>query len=164
MAKFVYRMQSILNIKEKMEEQAKIAFAAANAKLRTEEERLQRLFQRQLDYLAEGAELRREVLNPMKLKENTEALRFIKEEIKSQKIRVKRAEEEVERARLILQEYRIERKTHEQLKEAAFEEFKADLAKAEGKEVDELVSYVYGRRALEGNQTALTPGVMEIYA
>ena len=29
MAKFVYRMQSILNIKEKMEEQAKQAFAAA---------------------------------------------------------------------------------------------------------------------------------------
>lgn len=164
MAKFVYRMQSILNIKEKMEDQAKIAFAAANAKLRTEEERLQRLFQRQIQYLAEGAALRKAVLDPMKLKENTEALRYVKEEIGSQKIRVKRAEEEVERARLVLQEYRIERKTHEQLKEAAFEEFKAELAKAEGKEVDELVSYVYGRRAIKGNQTALIPGIAEVHA
>ena len=37
MAKFVYRMQSILNIKEKMEEQAKLAFAAARQQITTEE-------------------------------------------------------------------------------------------------------------------------------
>ena len=40
----------------------------------------------------------------------------------------------------------IERKTHEQLREAAFEEFKKELAKEESKEVDELVSYTYGQR------------------
>ena len=33
MAKFAYRMQSILDIKEKMEGQAKIAYGDANAKL-----------------------------------------------------------------------------------------------------------------------------------
>ena len=33
MAKFVYRMQSILDIKLKMENQAKIAYGLANAKL-----------------------------------------------------------------------------------------------------------------------------------
>lgn len=146
MAKFVYRMQSILNIKEKMEEQAKVAFAAANAALRTEEERLQRLQQRRIQYLAEGALLRQTKLDPLKLEENESALRYIVQEIKEQKIRVKRAEEAVERARLILQEYMIERKTHEQLKEAAFEEFKEELAKEESKEVDELVSYTYGQR------------------
>lgn len=147
MAKFVYRMQSILNIKEKMEEQAKVAFGAANAELRTEEERLQRLYQRKIQYLAEGAALRQTVLDPLKLQENEAALNFIEKEIKDQKIRVKRAEEALERARLVLQEYMIERKTHEQLKEAAFEEFKEELAKEESKEVDELVSYVYGRRS-----------------
>lgn len=146
MAKFVYRMQSILNIKEKMEEQAKVAFGAANAELRVEEERLQRLFQRQIQYLAEGAALRQTMLDPMKLQENESALHYMEDAIKSQKIRVKKAEEAVERARQILQEYMIERKTHEQLKEAAFEEFKEELAKEESKEVDELVSYVYGRR------------------
>ena len=30
MAKFIYRMQSILNIKEKLEEQARMDFAQAN--------------------------------------------------------------------------------------------------------------------------------------
>ena len=33
MAKFAYRMQSILDIKEKMEGQAKIAYGVANANL-----------------------------------------------------------------------------------------------------------------------------------
>ena len=154
MAKFVYRMQSILNIKEKMEEQAKVAFGAANAELRVEEERLQRLFGRQIQYLAEGAMLRQEMLDPLKLQENERALRYIEEEIKSQKIRVKRAEEAVERTRRVLQEYMIERKTHEQLKEAAFEEFKEELAKEESKEVDELVSYTYGRRRSAAEEIA----------
>lgn len=146
MAKFVYRMQNILNIKEKMEEQAKVAFGEANAKLRVEEERLARLKQRRIQYLEEGAALRSKVLDPLKLQENENALHYIENEIKSQIIQVKKAEEAVEKARLILQEYMIERKTHEQLKEAAFEEFKEELAKEESKEVDELVSYVYGRR------------------
>lgn len=146
MAKFVYRMQSILNIKEKMEEQAKVAFGQANVRLRTEEERLQRLHQRRIQYLAEGAVLRQSRLDPLKLQENEAALHYIQTEIRDQKIRVKRAEEAVEKARQILQECMIERKTQEQLREAAFEEFKEELKKEESKEVDELVSYVYGRR------------------
>lgn len=146
MAKFVYRMQSILNIKEKMEEQAKQAFANARMQLNVEEERLQRLQQRRIQYLAEGAVLRQELLDPLKLRENVAALDYIKMAIAEQRVRVKRAQEALERARITLQEYQIERKTHEQLKEAAFEEFKEELAKEESKEVDELVSYVYGQR------------------
>ena len=146
MAKFVYRMQSILNIKEKMEEQAKQAFAAANHQLTVEEQRLQRLSQRRIQYLAEGAVLRQQLLDHLRLQENAAALDYIKEAIIEQRIRVRKAEEAVERARQIVQEYMIERKTHEQLREAAFEEFKKELAKEESKEVDELVSYTYGQR------------------
>lgn len=146
MAKFVYRMQSILNIKEKMEEQAKQAFAAANHQLKIEEERLERLKKRRIQYLEEGAAIRQQLLDPLKLQENVSALDYIKEAIIEQRIRVRKAEEVVDRAREVLQEYMIERKTHEQLKEAAFEEFKTELAKEESKEVDELVSYTYGQR------------------
>lgn len=147
MAKFVYRMQSVLNVKEKMEEQAKISFAKARQQLTVEEERLQRLRQRSIQYLAEGAVLRQAVLDPLKLQENEAALTYIKEAIKEQVVRVKKAKEALEQARLVLQEYMIERKTHEQLKEAAFEEFKQEIAKAESKEVDELVSYVYAQKS-----------------
>lgn len=43
MAKFVYRMQNILNLKLKLEEQAKIAFSTANAKLQEEEKKLSQI-------------------------------------------------------------------------------------------------------------------------
>lgn len=114
--------------------------------MRTEEERLKRLYQRKIQYLAEGAALRSSRLDPLKLQENETALHYIAAQITDQKIRVRRAEEALERARQILEEYMIERKTHEQLKEAAFEDFKEELKREESKEVDELVSYVYSRR------------------
>ena len=43
MAKFKYRMQSILNVKMKLEVQAKQEFASAQAALSREEEKLNRL-------------------------------------------------------------------------------------------------------------------------
>ena len=40
MAKFIYRMQSILDVKLKMEEQARMEFASARMRLDEEEEKL----------------------------------------------------------------------------------------------------------------------------
>ena len=37
----------------------------------------------------------------------------------------------------------IERKTHEKLKEKAFEDFQKELKATEAKEIDELVSFTY---------------------
>ena len=46
MTKFVFKLQSILNIKLKLENQAKIAYGQANAKLKREEAVLQSLIDR----------------------------------------------------------------------------------------------------------------------
>ena len=54
MARFIYRMQSILDIKEKMEEQARMDFAAARMHLDEEEEKLQILNDRKADYENKG--------------------------------------------------------------------------------------------------------------
>ena len=48
MAKFTYRMQNILNIKYKLETQAKTAFSIAAAKLDLEEEKLEGLRHRKM--------------------------------------------------------------------------------------------------------------------
>lgn len=45
MAKFVYRMQNILDIKNKLEVQARNSYAAARMKLSQEEEKLDRMFE-----------------------------------------------------------------------------------------------------------------------
>ena len=50
MAKFRYRMQNILDIKEKMENQAKTAYGMANAKLAAEQQKLQDILIRRAGY------------------------------------------------------------------------------------------------------------------
>ena len=70
-----------------------------------------------------------------------------------QKAEAKRKQEELEKAREKLQEYMMERKTHEKLKENAFEVFKQEINREESKEVDELTSYVYGKRIIDGEGT-----------
>ena len=53
------------------------------------------------------------------------------------------AQKNVEAARLRLNQVMVERKTHEKLKEKAFDEFKQEISYAENREIDELVSYTY---------------------
>ena len=144
MAKFIYRMQNILDIKLKMEDQAKASFAEANKELLNEEEKLEGLIRRREEYELEGQRLRLEKLNVIKLKDNSRALQVMKDMIKAQEMVVSIARDKVELARRKLQVAMQERKTQEKLKENAFEEFKHELNSEESKEVDELVSYRFG--------------------
>ena len=59
MAKFKYKMQNILDIKQKMEEQAKMRFAQEMIKLSEEEEKLQHIEDKKRRYEAEGLSLRK---------------------------------------------------------------------------------------------------------
>ena len=145
MAKFVYRMQGILNVKEKMETQAKNEFAIASAKLREEEETLNRFYARLDGYEAELKELYSRVLDIPKITETQNAVEMMKYQIRMQMLRVKTAERELEAKRVALQEAMLDRKTHDKLKEREFEQFLVEVAAAESKEIDELVSYRFGQ-------------------
>ena len=147
MAKFRYRMQSILEIKKKLEEQAMIEFAAARAALNEEEDKLEQLKKRKEAYEDEGRALRENTLNIMDIIENKEALLRMDEFIADQQLNVKRAQDRMEEARLALQTAMQESKTQEKLREKAFEQFVKEENKRESKEIDELVSYTYGRKA-----------------
>ncbi len=147
MAKFKYRMQSILEVKKKLEEQAKNEFAAARAALNEEEDKLEQLKKRKEAYEDEGRALREDTLNIMDIIENKEALLRMDEFIADQQLNVKRAEDRMEEARLALQTAMQESKTQDKLREKAFEQFMKDENARESKEIDELVSYTYGRKA-----------------
>lgn len=147
MAKFRYRMQSILEIKKKLEEQAKNEFSAARAALNEEEDKLEQLKKRKEAYEDEGRALRENTLNIMDIIENKEALLRMDEFIADQQLNVKRAQDRMEEARLALQTAMQESKTQEKLREKAFEQFVKEENKRESKEIDELVSYTYGRKA-----------------
>lgn len=149
MARFRYRMQSILDIKLKMETQAKQEFAEARMNLDREEERLAALSERRENYERRAREQLMGTLNCREMAENKEALLRMDEYIALQLLQVREAERKLEQAREKLAEVMKERKSHETLKEKAFEQFLLDEKKQEGKEVDELTSYTYGQRQKE---------------
>ncbi len=149
MAKFVYRMQNILELKGKLEEQEKNNFAMRQRALNEEQEVLERLLAH-LDALEEeGKKLRLSVIDVLKIKENERSVEYAEEEVKKQRVKVRVAEKNLEAARVKMQEAIKERKIHEKMRENAFEKFKAEVNAAEVKEIDELTSYVYGTREEE---------------
>ena len=143
MAKFTYRMQNILDIKLKMENQAKIAYSIANAKLLEEQEKLQEIVLRRALYEQRSRELVSGMLDVQNIRECRRAIDVMKSKQRTQMMNVHAAEQSLEAARIELNRVMIERKTHEKLREKAFEEFKRELEHAESKEIDELVSYSY---------------------
>ena len=149
MARFRYSMQSILNIKMKMETQAKQEFSTARAALDEEEERLQALYDRKSGYEEAVTKLLCGTLKLREINENKMAIRCMEDYIDKQRISVNMAEEKLERARERLAEVRMERKTHEKLKEKAFDAFLMEEKRQESKEIDELTSYTYGQRRSE---------------
>lgn len=146
MSRFRYRMQNILNIKSSLESQAKMQYAAANAKLREEEEKLQALKDKRLSYETYARSLRQETLHIQEINETGRAILYVDEEIKQQEKEVSYARRGVEKAREKMTQAMQERKTQERLKEKAFEAFLLEEKAKESKEIDELTSYTYGQR------------------
>lgn len=145
MAKFAYQMQSILNIKCKLENQEKIAYANEQAKLRKEEEKLCHFQNRRAFYENKMRGNMKDTLNVRTLYECNQGIEIMKEAISEQKKEVAKAQSSVDKAQERLNEAMKERKTHEKLRENAFEEFMQELNVQESKEIDELVSYNYAQ-------------------
>lgn len=149
MAKFIYRMQNILDLKLKLEEQAKIAFSLANGKLREEEAKLHRIYDEIHIYGNKLRESQNGKLNLPEMKRCSEAIEIKKEQAEDQKKQIKVAERNVEIARKKLNDVMIERKTQEILREKAFHEYKKELGEEEKKMTDELTSYQYNSNGKE---------------
>lgn len=151
MARFRFRLQSVLNIKARLEEQQKLNFAAARKKLSEEEEKLRALYVRKEEYEQKGRRMRNEVLNVTEILENETAIVRIKEFIDDQTATVRLCEKKLEEERIKLVEAMKERKTYEKLRENALEAFLKEELKKEGVENDEHNSFVYGQREMTGN-------------
>lgn len=86
-------------------------------------------------------------INVFDLSNGRKAIDFQKELIKDQMVEVRVAQKNVEMARARLNDVMKDRKTHEKLREHAFEDFLHELSDQEKKEIDELVSYQYSTKA-----------------
>ena len=81
MAKFEFRMQSILNITNQMETQSKMEYAAAQSELRRAEDYMVQLKNERVSYIEEGARLREHSLNVVDMRENTRAIEHTDDKI-----------------------------------------------------------------------------------
>lgn len=147
MSRFIYRMQNVLNIKDKMEQQAKNEFAAANLRVLEEEDRLLRCVQRREDFQEAGRQLLlAERLSIPDIEENKKLVAHAGEQVRAQTIQLKMAQKKLEEQRIRMQKAMQEKKTQEILKEKAFDVFLQEEKAAESKEIDELTSYTHGQR------------------
>ena len=109
MAKFLFKLQSILDIKLKLESQAKIAYGQANARLRKEEAALQMLITQRSAYEKRAVDLVNGPISIRDIRENKQSIDIMKTKIRAQMMVVHTAEKQVEAARLKLNEMMIER-------------------------------------------------------
>ena len=101
---------------------------------------------RRIGYEKKAEELAVGIINVLKIRENKRAIDTMKSLIREQIMQVHAAEKNLELARKRLNAVMIERKSHEKLREKAFEQFKVELAAAEAKEIDQLVSFTWHDR------------------
>lgn len=147
MAKFIYRMQNILDIKSKLEVQARNEYAQANAELLEQQEKLTGLvFKKRSCEDSLRAECVKSPLSISEIDFWKNNITYTDERIKQQTAVVMNAQRNVDAKRAAMLELMQERKTQELLRESAFEEFLQEIKAEESKEIDELVSYTYGKK------------------
>lgn len=144
MAKFIFKLESILSIKMKLEDQAKAEYGLEVMKLREEEHKLSLLEKRKNGFEQQLFEALNDTLVVLIIKRLEDSVENLKYNIKIQISVIKRQEERVAKAHEKLDNAMKERKIYEKLKEKAFEEFKAEVNAQEQKEIDQLVSFRFG--------------------
>lgn len=143
MKKFRYSMQDILDMQYRLESLAKAEYAVAQSALNEEKHKLEIINEHQRQY---EECLRKLVSGRLDFKEiafTETAIEQKKEDAKQQQKNIVMAEKALDKAREKLNQVRVERKTHELLKEKALEQYMAELNREEATETDELVSYRY---------------------
>lgn len=139
-------MQNILDVKIKLESQAKITYGIANQKYLDEQQKLQEIVLRRNSYERILKESMMGSINVREVTHAREDVNTMKTLMRRQMMEVHKAELVLEDARRALNEIMQERKTHEKLKEKAFEQFLEEEKAAESKEIDQLVSYTYNNK------------------
>ena len=143
MARFKYGMQNILDLKVKLEDQQRMALAAARINLNSEEDKLETLYTRKNNYEEALRTACKNKLNLNTIKIGAAAFESMDYFIGLQKVEVKKAEGKLKIEQDKMVEAMKERKIQEKLREKAFDRFLKEIADEESKMVDELVAYKY---------------------
>lgn len=146
MAGFKFRLQSFLNVKEKVEEQKKLEYGKALNKLE-EEKNAKIMLQNEKNSVIDSLKNRMSnVLNPLELQRYNHYIKLLKNKIRNQDIVIEIAEKEAEKKRTELVKVMQERKMLDILKDKDRFEYFKEQQRAEQKIVDEIVSYQFNNK------------------
>lgn len=143
MAKFSFKLQSLLNIKIQMEESLKNELGKATRKLEQEKNKLLLLEQENEECISTLKSKSTSGITVSKIQEYNSYLSLLKDKIKIQKENINYAQSIVDKYREQLIKMMQEKEILQKLKEKKHEEYLQEQAKAEQRINDEIVSYKY---------------------
>ena len=149
---FSFKFQSILDLKQRIEDQKKSKYGEANEELKNQKDKLNVLLEEkehQFD-LMRGKD--KDGFTPKELIVYNNYMDRLKRSIEIQTVVVEKAKAAVEKARLELVEAAKQRKMFETLKEKKLEEYWEDYYKKEQAQLDEVVSYKYNGGVKDGEE------------
>jgi len=146
MAKFKFKLQGLLNIKQKIEDQKRQEYGLAVAGLELEKQKKQDLLDKREESIVEFRKRINEIVNSQSHSSYNNYIEFLKGEVLRQEKVILEAEKKVEKKRQELVEAMKERKTMEKLSERQYEEFLLEQKLAEQRIVDEIVSYRFDNK------------------
>ncbi len=151
--KFKFKLQKILDMKLKQEEDQKHVFTRALNKLRTEQQKLERLIQlRQQKQHEMKMKMELEELDAFEMQMYASYIERLKRDIALQREVVRKAEETVEIEKAKLQAIMAERKAFEKLKEKHYQRFLQEQEAEERKLIDELATVKFARKLMQESE------------
>lgn len=145
MAKFIFKLQSFLGVKEKIEDQKKNEYGKAMLTLEQEKQKKNELLNIHINSLNEMREKIKSGIKPNEMQQYNNFISYILKQIELQQKRIEKAEELVEKKREELVTAMKERKMLETLKEHKYEEYMKEEKQQEQKIIDEIVSFKYNK-------------------
>lgn len=145
MAKFIFKLQSFLSVKEKIEEQKKNDYGKALNQLEQEKHKKQELLTTQSSTISQLKQKINEGTKPSEIKQYNHFIAYVENEIIKQQEVIIKAQKLVEKKREELVNAMKDRKMLEILKENEYIEYIKEEKKAEQKFIDELVSFKYNK-------------------
>lgn len=146
MERFVFRFGTILNTKEKIEDDRKNKLGISMKRLASEKEHLQMLFKKKDDMINQWQERSENVIKISDLRNLSNSLDIMRNIIDKQLNVVEESKTDTEIKRKDLLEASKQKKVFEKLKEKDYEEHKYNQLKKEYALTDEIVSYKAANR------------------
>jgi len=143
MAKFIYRLQPLLSLKEQIEEQKEIEYGQALRRLEEERRKKLALLAKREEQISQFRKSVQASIIPADTQRFNNTIEKLKQRIREQEKRIEAAEIYAEKKRVELVEAMQQRKMLDTIKDNRFEDYKLNEKLAEQRGVDERVSYQY---------------------